>query len=100
MSAFLKDAPQTRTVSLPNGQEATVRGLTTAEALKVKLLAGRGELIDAFFLMAAYGIDGLSESDVADLKERGDEDALTAAVAVIRELSGLGDNAVEDAAKN
>jgi hypothetical protein len=100
VSVFLKAAPQTRTVALPNGDEATVRGLTTAEALQVKLLAGRGELLEAFFLMAAYGIDGLSESDIPDLKERGDEEALTAAVAVIRELSGLGETAVEDSAKN
>lgn len=100
MSAFLKAAPQTRTVVLPDGSEATVRGLTTAQALNVKLVAGRGDLIEAFFLLAAYGIDGLSEADVPALKERGDEDALSAAVAVIRELSGMGETAIEDAAKN
>lgn len=100
MAGFLRADLRTQTVALPDGEEAIVRELTAAQALKVRLLAGRGDIEDAFFLIAACGIDGLTEEDLPAIRERGDLNSLTIAVNAINALSGMGDTAVEDAAKN
>lgn len=88
----------TSTHTLSDGTQVSIRSLSIGEREQIGRMSGDGGAADALCHIVAWGVDGLSEDDLEQIADM-DSAQLKAIADSILALSGLSDDAVDDAKK-